>query len=75
MLVEEIGGHHFDSLQEMLDSFVAVMAGPADYAYHLVALGEKELRQIGAILAGDAGDESFRHGRSRCEVVSCARAR
>jgi hypothetical protein len=29
---------------------------------HLVALGEQQLRQVGTVLAGDAGDECFFHG-------------
>ena len=30
-------------------------------AMDFVALGQQELRQIGAVLAGDAGDEGFFH--------------
>ena len=35
--------------------------GPADDAVDLIALGEQELRQIGAVLARDAGNERFLH--------------
>ena len=37
----------------------------ADHADDLVALVEQELGEVGAVLAGDAGDEgTLRHGRS-----------
>ena len=34
------------------------MAGPADDADDLVALGQQELGEVGAVLAGDAGDQA-----------------
>jgi hypothetical protein len=36
-------------------------AGPADDAVDFVAFGQKKFGQIGAILAGDAGNQCFLH--------------
>ena len=75
VLVEQVGRHHLDPVEQMLDPLVAVMAGATHHADHLVALGEEELREVGAILPGDAGDQRLRHGGPRCEVVSWSQAR
>ena len=32
-------------------------AGPPDHPHHPVALGQEEVGQVGAVLAGDAGDQ------------------
>jgi hypothetical protein len=53
----------------MLDPLIAVVAGAANHAHDLVALRQKELGEVGAILSGDAGDQRSRHGEPRCEVV------
>ena len=46
----------------MGDALEVEGARPADHAADLVALVEQELGQVGAVLAGDAGDQcSFRH--------------
>jgi hypothetical protein len=54
---------------EVLDPLGVEGAGAADDAVDEVALGEEELGEVGAVLAGDAGDESdfaavVRHGAS-----------
>jgi hypothetical protein len=45
---------------------------------HLVAFLEQELGEVGAVLAGDAGDESFfLHGqesKSECFCLACTEA-
>ena len=55
---------------------------PADHADHLVALVEQQLGQVGAVLAGDAGDERtlghgrrFYLGRRRCLLTGLAAIR
>jgi hypothetical protein len=70
MLVEEIGSYDLDPVEEMVDPFIAVMAGTPHDTHDLVALGEEELRQIGPVLTGDPGDERFRQGGPPCKVVS-----
>ena len=44
-------------LVEVLDPLGVERAGPADQAVDLVALGQQEFGQIGAILSGDAGNQ------------------
>jgi hypothetical protein len=46
------------------------VAGPADHADDLVPLGEQVLGEVGAVLAGDAGDEGLRHEGFQGPVVS-----
>ena len=36
-------------------------AGAADDAVHFVAFFKQQVRQVGAVLSGDAGDERFFH--------------
>ena len=72
VLVEQVGGHDLDPVEQVLDPLVAVVAGPAHHADHLVALGQQQLGEVGAVLAGDAGDERLRHRCRRPEVVSSA---
>ncbi len=49
---------------EVVDALGGEGGGAANQAVHLVALAEQELRQVGAVLAGDAGDErSLGHRR------------
>jgi len=44
-------------LVQVVDALRVEARGAALDAVHLVALGEQELGEVGAILAGDAGDE------------------
>jgi hypothetical protein len=46
-----------------------MVAGPAHHPDDLIPLGEQELGEVGAVLAGDAGDEGLRHGGLRGPVV------
>ena len=71
MLVEQVGRHDLDPVQQVVDPLVAVVAGPPHHADDLVALGEQELGEVGAVLAGDPGDERFRHSLDPGRVVSC----
>ena len=50
-------------LVEMVDAVGVERGGAALDAVDLIALGEQELRQVGAILASDAGNKGFLHGR------------
>ena len=53
---------------EVLDPLEALGAGAADHAVDFVALAEQKLGQVGAILAGDAGDQcASRHARLSAE--------
>src|SRR5436309_9647184 len=58
MLVEQIGGDDVDAVEEMADALVGVVGGAPYDAHHLVALGEQQLREVRAVLPGDAGDQS-----------------
>ncbi len=49
-------------LVEVLDPSRVEGGGSADDAVHLVALGQEELGQVGAVLAGDASDEGHAAG-------------
>ena len=51
-------------LVEVIDT-VGEQAGTALDAVHLVAFVQEEFGQVGAVLAGDAGDEGFIHVRLR----------
>ena len=46
-----------DPVEKMLDAPVVRRAGAPDDAVDLVAFAEKQLREIGPILAGDAADQ------------------
>ena len=46
---------------EPVDAVGVEGAGAADDAVDLEALLQQEFRQIGAVLAGDAGDQGFLH--------------
>jgi hypothetical protein len=72
MLVQQVGSHHFDAVEQVLDPLVTVMAGPADNTDYLVPLGKEQLGEVGAILAGHAGNERFRHYSPALAVVSSA---
>ena len=63
MLVEQVGMDEVDPAEQVLDPLVAVVTGPADHAGDLVPLGEQQLGEVGAVLAGDAGDHgAWAHG-------------
>ena len=70
VLVEQVGGHDLDPVEEVLDALVAVVAGAAHHADHLVPLGQEDLGEVGPVLAGHAGDEGLRHGCGGGEVAS-----
>ena len=48
-------------LVEVVDPVGVEGAGPADEPVDLIPLAEQELGEVGAVLAGDAGDERFFH--------------
>jgi hypothetical protein len=60
VLVQKIGGDHFDPVEQVLDPLIAVVTGSANYSDYLVALGEQQLRQVGAVLSGHTGDKRSR---------------
>jgi hypothetical protein len=37
VLVQQVCSHDFDAVEQMLDPFVTVMAGPADHTDHLIS--------------------------------------
>ncbi len=53
-------------LVDVVDAAGVEGGGAADDAVDLVALGEQQLRQVAAVLAGDAGDERLLHTRPPC---------
>ncbi len=62
-------------LVEMIDAGGVEAAGPALDAMYHVALLQQQLRQIGAILAGDAGDEGAFHRGAGCDITINAQMR
>ena len=46
-----------DALAQMLDALELLGRRTANHAVHLVAALEQQFGEIGAVLAGDAGDE------------------
>ena len=58
---EEPHAVHVGIAVEVVDPAGVEGRGPPDDAVHLVALFEQQLREIGAVLARDAGDEGFLH--------------
>ena len=56
-LVEQVALDELDAVQQVLDPLDRVGAGPAGHPDDAVALLEQELGEIGAVLAGDAGDQ------------------
>src|SRR5262249_45521771 len=56
-LIEEVGRVQVNAIEHLLDAPVIRRAGAADDRVDLVALVEQELREVRAVLAGDAGDE------------------
>ena len=64
MLVQEVGLVEGDAVLDVVDALKVGGGGPAHHPVDLVALLQKELGQVRAVLAGDAGDQSTRrtHG-------------
>src|SRR5262249_46667596 len=56
-LIEEVGRVQVNAIEDLLDAPVIRRAGAADDRVDLVALVRPELREVRAVLAGDAGDE------------------
>ena len=46
---------------QMGDSPAVIHRGTADYAMHIIALFQQQLRQKGTILTGHAGNQCFLH--------------
>jgi hypothetical protein len=53
---------------EVVDSLGGPGAGAAEQSVHLVALGEEQFGEVGAVLAGESGDEG--DGGHQCSVRS-----
>ena len=60
---EEPGVRVVRVLVEVVDPAGVERRRPADQAVDLVALGEQQLGEVGAVLAGDAGDQCSAHKR------------
>ncbi len=56
-LVEQVALVQRDAVADLLDAVELLGRGTADHAVDLVALLEQQFGQVGAVLAGDAGDE------------------
>ena len=67
--------YNLDPFEQMLDPFVAMVAGSPHHPDYLIPLGEQQLRQIGAVLPRDPGDQCFRHKLAPGMVVPSARRR
>ena len=59
---------------EVLDAPGAEGAGAAHQAVDLVALGEEQLREVRAVLAGDAGDEGLLRGHRPSSAAGMVRS-
>ena len=58
---EQVAQVEREPVAQVLDAVELLRRGAADHAVHLVALLEQQLGEVGAVLAGDAGDERFFH--------------
>jgi len=56
---EEAGRREMGVAVEVVDTRAVDRARPPDDAVDFVVFGEKELGEVGAVLAGDAGDKCF----------------
>ena len=67
--VEQVAGNELELVLDVGDAFEVHRAAPAHHADDVVALGQQQLGQVRAVLAGDPGDEcAFGHGH----VLRCA---
>src|SRR5262249_31786323 len=55
--IQEVALVQRDAARQVRDALEVLGARAADHAVHRVALVEQELGEVGAVLAGDAGDE------------------
>jgi hypothetical protein len=46
VLIQQVGGNHFDPVEKMFDPFVAVVAGAPYHTYHFISLGQEEFREV-----------------------------
>ena len=65
VLVEEVRGHDLDAVEQVVDPLVGVVGGAAHHADDVVALGQEELGEVGAVLPGDARDQRGAAGLPR----------
>ncbi len=74
-LIEQVALVQRYALAQVLDAIELLRRGAAHHAVHLIPLLQQELRQIGAVLAGDPGDERAAPlGHGRDPIVSCSRS-
>ena len=64
-LVEQVAGVQRDRVADVLEALEGLGRGAPDHAVDLVALLEQELGEVGAVLAGDAGDQCARRHHVR----------
>ena len=55
--IEQVGLDERDPVGQMADPLEVLGRGPSHHSVDLVALVEEELGEVGAVLAGDAGDQ------------------
>ena len=63
-LVEQVALVQRDPVADVLDAVELLGRGAADHAVDVVALLEQQLGEVGAVLAGDAGDQCAGHERA-----------
>ena len=79
--VGQISEDELDLTEDVVDPRRIERARPPDHPVHLVVLLEQNLREVRAVLAGDAGDESLALGHGalpyrpgRLRFAACARS-
>ena len=60
-LVEQVGLVELDPIAQVRDPLERLGARAPHHAVHLVSLPEQELREVGAVLAGDSRDQRLAH--------------
>ena len=73
-LVEQVALHDGDLVLDMAHAVEVDRAGAPHHADDLVALRQQEIGQVRTVLAGDAGDQCFRHEPSLRELTDTAEA-
>ncbi len=64
-LIVQVPRKQVDEIADMFEAMAVIIAAvSADHAADAVALADEELRQMGAVLPVDSGDESSRHRAS-----------
>ena len=60
-VIEQVALHQLDAIADVLEPLEILGARTAHHAVDAVALGQQQVRQMGAVLSRDAGDKCFFH--------------